>query len=68
MGATFEEHLQNLATVFDHLLQARLWLKPTKCHLVWKEITYLGFVVSDHGVVADPQKVRRSCLCLPRDY
>lgn len=38
------------------------------CHLVWKEITYLGFAVSDHGVVANPPKVEAvSAFPVPTD-
>ncbi len=42
LGATLEEHLQNLAQVFDRLRKAGLRLKPIKCHLAQKEIAYLG--------------------------
>jgi len=51
------ELLQNLAMVFNRFHQAGLQLKPTMCHLVRKEITYLGIAISDYGVVADPKKV-----------
>ena len=57
LGATLEKYLQNLSEVFDRLRKAGLQLRPTKCHLVWKEITYLGFIVTDKGVAADPQKI-----------
>ena len=57
LGATLEEHLQNLGQVFDRLRKAGLRLKPTKCHLAQKEIAYLGFIVTDKGVAADPQKI-----------
>ena len=58
LGATLEEHLQNLAQVFACLRKAGLQLKPTKCHLAQKEITYLGFIVTDKWVAADPQKIK----------
>jgi len=58
MGRTFEEHLHNLYCVFDHLHNAGLRLKPSKCHLVMKEVEYLGYVISDQGVAADPKKVK----------
>ena len=57
LGATLEEHLQNLSEVFDRLRKAGLWLKPTKCHFARKEIAYLGFIVTDKGVAVDPQKI-----------
>ena len=58
LGATLEEHLQNLSEVFDRLRKAGLRLKPTKCHLAQKEIAYLGFIVTDKGVAADLQKIK----------
>ena len=57
LGATLEEHLKNLAQVFDCLQEAGIRLKPTKCHLAWREIEYLGFIVTDKGVAADPRKI-----------
>ena len=61
MGVTLEEHLQNLVQVFDHLWKAGLPLKPTKCHLTLKEIEYLGYIVTDKGVAADPWKIEAIC-------
>ena len=47
MGRTFQEHLSNLREV-----------KPRKCHLVKQEVKYLGYVVSNADVCADPDKIR----------
>ena len=57
MKATFEEHLQNLEQVFRRLREAKLRLKPSKCHMAKKEVEYLGYVVSERGISADPKKV-----------
>ena len=57
MGATFKEHLQNLEQVFRCLREANLRLKPSKCHMAKKEVEYLGYVVSEQGISADPKKV-----------
>ena len=32
--------------------------QPSKCHLMRKSITYLGHVVSEHGIKTDPEKTR----------
>jgi len=53
-----EEHLHNLKCVFDHLQSAGLCLKPSKCYLVRKEVEYLVYVISDHGMAADPKKIK----------
>ena len=55
MGTTFEEHLFTLPCVLDHVRNTGLHLKPLKCYLAKKEVEYLGYVISDHGVSADPK-------------
>ena len=57
LGRNFEEHLQNLRKVFDRLQEANLWLKPTKCHLACREVEYMGYIVSEKGIAADPRKI-----------
>ena len=54
MGKTFEDHLRNLAEVFDRLRSANLKLKPTKCAFACKEVAFLGHIVSDQGVATNP--------------
>ena len=56
-GTSFEQELQRLQTVFDRLREANLKLSPKKCDLFKHEVNYLGHVVSDRGIVPDPQKV-----------
>ena len=57
IGKTFVEHLQNLRQVFGHLREAGLRLQPKKCHLALHSVEYLGYVVTDQGISADPRKV-----------
>ena len=47
---TAEEHLHQLHTVFDHLREYNLKLKPSKCSLFQEEINYLAHQVSKEGV------------------
>ena len=47
IGTSFEDHLNNLALVFDRLRSANLKLKPSKCSLACKEVAFLGHTVSD---------------------
>ena len=58
MATTFEEHLFNLRCVFDRLRNAGLRLKPSKCYLARRKVEYLGYVISDRGVAADPKKIK----------
>jgi len=54
---TFDEHLECLATVFDRLDRYSLKLKPSKCSLFQRKVSFLGHVVSRNGIECDPEKV-----------
>ena len=56
VGRNFDEHLHNLATVLHKLKAANLRIKPSKCALCQKQVTYLGHVVSKDGISADTEK------------
>ena len=43
--------------MFQKLKDAGLKLKPSKCNLFKKSISYLGHVVSEEGVQTDPKKI-----------
>jgi len=53
----FDEHLDRLATVFDRLDRYSLKLKPSKCSLFQRKVSFLGHVVSGQGIECDPDKV-----------
>ena len=55
---TPEEHIHRLRAVFEKLKAAGLKLKLSKCDFFKKEIKYLGHVVSEQGVSADPDKIK----------
>jgi len=46
MGRSFNQHVRNLAQVFQRLRLAGLKLKPTKCLLFQRKVTILGHVMS----------------------
>ena len=54
---TFDEHLERLEAVFCKLQEQGLKLKPAKCHMFRKEVNYLGHVISEIGIEADPAKI-----------
>jgi len=60
MGRSFDDHLRNGAQVFQRLRQAGLKLKPAKCERFQERVTFLGHVISRHGIEPDPEKV--SCI------
>ena len=46
-----EDHLTQLQAIFDHFAHHGLKLKPSKCHFLKEEITYLGHEISTKGVL-----------------
>ncbi|GFX72043.1 retrovirus-related Pol polyprotein from transposon 17.6 [Trichonephila clavipes] len=57
VGRSFEEHLKNVRRVLQKLKEAKLKLSPSKCHLFWRELTYLGQIISAEGVRTDSDKI-----------
>ena len=43
--------------MFQKLEQARLKLKPSKCELFCRQITYLGHIVSAQGIATDDGRI-----------
>ena len=58
---TFQEELERLEEVFRRFVSAGLKLKPTKCVLFQKSVAYLGYIVSENGIEADPVRIERVC-------
>ena len=59
LGVTLHEHLANLQSVFERLRQTGLKLQPMKCDFLKHKVQYLGHIVSDEGVQADPAKLEK---------
>ena len=49
-SSTKEDHLHQLRVVFGRFLEHGLKLKPSKCHFLQEEITFLGHQVSAQGM------------------
>ena len=47
---TEEDHLHRLSTVFERFQEHGLKLKPSKCHFLQEEITFLGHQISAAGM------------------
>ena len=54
---TIDEMLDRLAVVFEILKMFGLKIKPSKVHLFQKEVSHLGFHVSEKGITTDPEKI-----------
>ena len=59
LGRSFQEHIQNLDSVFQRLRESGLKLKPSKCSFFQKSVQYLGHVISRDGVATDPEKTAK---------
>ena len=51
---TLEEHLVRLRQVFERLQAAGLKLKPSKCNILQRQVTFLGHVITAEGIATDP--------------
>ena len=56
-GKTLEEHEQRLLKVITRLEEAGLKLSLDKCQFCRPKVTYVGHIVSEHGIATDPTKV-----------
>jgi len=55
---TFQQHMKRLALLFDRLKAANLKLKPSKCTILQREVTFLENVVSKEEISPDAEKVK----------
>jgi hypothetical protein len=51
------EHDTKLREVFEKFRQFNLKLQPNKCEFLHTEVSYLGHVITENGVLPDPRKV-----------
>ncbi len=56
-GSSFSSQIMNLRQVFQRLRWEGLKLSPKKCVLFQRQVTYLGYIVSEYGVKANPSKL-----------
>jgi len=57
-GRTFEEQLIRLSEVFDRIKTANLKLKPSKCSLFQRQVSFLGHVISETGIAMQTEKIQ----------
>jgi hypothetical protein len=53
-----EEHEEHLRLVLQMLSEHQLYAKFSKCDFWWREVSFLGHIITDGGIVVDPNKVR----------
>ena len=66
---TEEEHLHRLRVVFARFLEHGLKLKPSKCHFLQDEITFLGHEISAEGIKPGTANLKAIAkMALPKTY
>ena len=55
---SIEEHAQRLENVLQRFEAANLQLHPGKCVTAQPKVQYLGYVLSDEGITASPDKIK----------
>ena len=58
-SSTLEEHLERLDMVLQRLKECNLKLSPSKCKFLQTKVKYVGHIVSENGVEADPEKIEK---------
>jgi len=56
-GSSLQEHNKRLTEVLQRLRKHNLKLQVEKCEFLRKEVTYLGHIISEDGILPDPAKV-----------
>lgn len=54
---TYEEHMLRLRQVFERARKCGIKFNKSKCDFLKKELKYLGHILTDSGVKADPDKI-----------
>jgi hypothetical protein len=60
-----EDHLADLAETFANMREARLRLNPEKCVFGVRQGKILGYMVSHHGIEANPTKIQAIINMMP---
>jgi hypothetical protein len=55
---TLQDHLTQLHIVLSKLVDAKFFLKRSKCLFGQRQLEYLGHIISQQGIQADPNKIQ----------
>ncbi|CAL8132449.1 unnamed protein product [Prunus armeniaca] len=55
---TAGDHLRNLSLMFGKLKKYNMRMKPSKCAFSVSSDKFLGFMISQRGIEANPEKIR----------
>ena len=57
-SSTMEEHVQHVKAVLERCRKHGITLNRDKFKLASEEVSFVGYLVSSHGIAADPGKVQ----------
>ena len=52
-----EDHDTHLRVMLETLRKERLYAKLSKCEFWLKEVSFLGYIISEEGIRVDPKKI-----------
>lgn len=58
VSGSFEDHVDTLRLLFERLRRVGLTLKLGKACFLRKEVKFLGFILNQFGISADPEKIK----------
>ena len=53
-----QQHRREVSNILKAILKSGMKVKPSKCEFHQKETEYLGFIISEEGVKANPVKTQ----------
>ena len=56
---TWSDHLKDIRETLETLSKANLTAKPTKCHIGFRTINFLGHIVGKGNIKPDPVKTEK---------
>lgn len=57
-GRNLEDHNRKLVSIFERIEKFNLRLQPRKCNFLQREVVYLGYKITELGVLPDDQKIK----------
>ena len=58
-SSSYEEHLVRVEKILQRLRECSLKLSSKKCFFLQERVKYVGHIVSERGIEADPEKIQR---------
>ena len=55
----FDQQINRIQQVLDRIKLAGLKLKPSKCHLIRNQVTFLGHVLTPRGIKPNPENIEK---------